>query len=103
MNGPRVDVQRLLKVLLLSMVLPLTAITFIDYFVGFWPFLTIISLTIILPIGTLITSHAALTEMNKVIAEVALPDGDDLDNGMIEPKMHGAETIDAGEGSSPCF
>ena len=96
MNGPRVDVQRLLKVLFLSMVLTLSVVILIDYFVGTWPFLTIISLALILPIGTLFGSRAALAEMNKVIAEVAPPDDDNVDSNVVD-----AEIIDAGESLNP--
>ncbi len=98
MNGPRVDVRRLLKVLLLSMLLPLGAMIVLDYFVGTWPFLTIISLAVILPIGTLLTSRAALTEMNKVIAEVAPPDDDDVDRDMIDAEI--VETDESSNSSS---
>ncbi len=96
MNGPRIDIQRLLQVLFLSMLLPLSVMILLDYLVGFWPFLTIISLTIILPIGTLLTSRAVLIEMNKVIAEVAPLDGDNVDSYMID-----VETFDAGEHANP--
>ena len=98
MDGPRVDVRRLLKVLLLSMLLPLGAMTVLDYFVGTWPFLTIISLAVILPIGTLLTSRAALTEMNRVIAEVAPPDDDDVDRDMIDAEI--VETDESSNSSS---
>jgi hypothetical protein len=80
MNGPRVDVKRLLRVLFFSTVLPLSAMTLFDYYSGLWPVLTLFSLVIILPIGTFLTSHAALDEMNKVIAEVAPLESDDIDD-----------------------
>ncbi len=58
--------------------------------------MTIISLALILPIGTLFGSRAALAEMNKVIAEVAPPDDDNVDGNVID-----AGIVDAGESSNP--
>lgn len=57
----------------MSALVPLSVLMLIDYYAGWWPVLTLFSLLIILPIGALFTSRAALDEMNKVIAEVAPP------------------------------
>lgn len=83
MNAARVDVWRLIRVLFFSTLLPLSTMMLVDYYSGLWPVLTIFSLIIILPIGTLLTSRAALDEMNKVIAKVAPPDSVDVDNRTI--------------------
>ena len=80
MNGPRVDVKRLLRVLFFSTVLPFSEMLILDYYSGLWPVLALFSVVIILPIGTFLTSRAALDEMNKVIAEVAPPESDDIDD-----------------------
>ena len=80
MNGPRVDVHRLLRVLFFSTVFPLSVMLLLDYYSELWPVLALFSLVIILPIGTFLTSRAALDEMNKVIAEVAPPESDDIDD-----------------------
>ena len=79
MNGPRVDVKRLLRVLFFSTVFPFSVMLLVDYYSGLWPVLALFSLVIILPIGTFLTSRAALDEMNKVIAEVAPTESDEID------------------------
>ena len=57
----------------MSALVPLGILMLIDHYAGWWPVLTLFSLLIVLPIGALFTSRAALDEMNKVIAEVAPP------------------------------
>ena len=74
MKAPRVDVRRLLLILLLIVMLPLTGALMFDLALGSWPLLTIFGAVIVLPAGTFFLSRAALNEMNKVIAEVAPPD-----------------------------
>ena len=80
MNGPRVDVKRLFRVLFFSTVLPFSVMLLLDYSSGLWPILALFSVVIVLPIGTFFTSRAALDEMTKVIAEVAPPESDDIDD-----------------------
>ena len=71
MQTPRVDVRRLLRVLLLAGVFPLTALILTDLAVGLWPILTIFGTAVVLPLGSFLVSRAALDEFNKVIEEVA--------------------------------
>lgn len=74
MKAPRVDVRRLLLILLLVVMLPLTVALLLDLALGSWPLLTVFCALLVLPAGTFFLSRAALNEMNKVIEEVAPPD-----------------------------
>ena len=64
----------------MSALIPLSVLMLIDYYAGWWPVLTLFSLLIVLPIGALFTSRAALDEMNKVIAEVAPPAAEETES-----------------------
>ena len=75
MTAPRVDVRRLLLILLLGVMLPSTML--IDIALGTWPLLTLFCVMIALPVGTFFMSRAALHEMNKVIEVVAPPDDEE--------------------------
>ena len=77
----------------MSALIPLSVLMLIDYYAGWWPVLTLLSLVVFLPIGALFTSRAALDEMNKVIAQVAPPapeDTDDFDPGANDAGTNGA-------------
>ena len=78
MKAPRVDVRRLLLILVLVVMLPLTIALLLDIAVGSWPLLTLFCAVIVLPVGTFFMSRAALNEMNKVIEVVAPPDDDEF-------------------------
>lgn len=89
MQTPRVDVRRLLRVLLFAGVLPLTALILIDLAVGLWPILTIFGAAVVLPLGSFLVSRAALDEFNRVIEEVA-PLEDALEEEALEDELAGS-------------
>ena len=80
MSEARLNVRRLVSVLLLGVVLPICAALLIDFSLGTLPIATIAALVIFLPLGAIWLSRVSLSELDRVIAEVA-PDNaisDDL-------------------------
>ena len=71
MQEPRVDIRRLLRVLLFAGIVPLIFLIWIDLASGYWPIFTLAGIAIFLPLGSFLVGRAALDEMNKVIDEVA--------------------------------
>ena len=78
MQEPRVDIRRLLRVLLIAGIMPLTFLIWIDLASGYWPIFTLAGIAIFLPLGSFLVGRAALDEMNKVIEQVA-PLGEESD------------------------
>jgi hypothetical protein len=71
MQEPRVDIYRLLRILLLAGIVPLVFLVALDLASGLWPILTLFGAVIFLPLGSYLVGRAALDEMNRVIEEVA--------------------------------
>ena len=87
MSEVRVDVQRLFVVLLLGVVLPISLALIVDLSLGTLPVATIAALVICLPLGAIWLSRVSMSELDRVIAEVA-PE-DDLS---AQPATDGDET-----------
>lgn len=85
MQEPRVDTQRLLRVLLFTGIIPLTLLIWVDLASGYWPIFTLAGIAIFLPLGSFLVGRAALDEIKKVIDEVA-PLEDELDEGAIDDR-----------------
>ena len=83
-QSPRVDVRRLLRVLHLAGLLPLTVLIWLDLISGLWPILTLFGTAIFLPLGSFLVSRTALEEMNKVIKEVAPLEEDSAEADLAE-------------------
>lgn len=67
----RINIQRLLRGIISSLLLPVTVAILIDLQVGWFPLLTIGATIIFIPLSTVIVIRAALSEMEQVIQKVA--------------------------------
>ncbi len=67
----RINVQRLLRSVVVSLVLPLTLAVLIDMQFGWFPLVTIGATVIFIPLATFIVTRAALSEMDQVIQKLA--------------------------------
>ena len=67
----RINIQRLLRSVLTTLVLPLTLAMLIDLQFGWFPFVTIGATVIFIPLSTFIVIRAALFEMDQVIQKLA--------------------------------
>ena len=68
---PRVNSGRLLKILLVSAIVPLSLLLLLDVVSGLLPLLTLVGLLIFIPAGSFFIVRAALDEFSQVIEEVA--------------------------------
>lgn len=87
MPSARIDTQRLIKSVLLWLIVPLGVCVFIDVSTGLFPWLTIASSIVVLPLASLMVTRAALAEFAKVIQEVA-PDEADSDESEFSDDEH---------------
>lgn len=69
----RIDLRRLLTLLLVWVVMPLALTFSLDLLLDTLPILTIVGLLIAVPVGGYFVMRAALQEMDRVIAQVAPP------------------------------
>lgn len=67
----RLNVRRLLLSLLSTFVLPMLFAIFVDFQVGMFPWLTIIASLVFIPLSTFVVIRAALSEMDRLIEEIA--------------------------------
>lgn len=67
----RINIQRLLRSVVVSLVLPLTLAVLIDLQFGWFPLVTIGATVIFMPLSTVVVIRAALSEMDQVIQELA--------------------------------
>jgi hypothetical protein len=66
-----VNVRRLSKTLFISFLLPLSFALLMDVILGTTPLVTVLGLLVVFPVGGFFVIRAALSEMDKVIQEVA--------------------------------
>ena len=71
MEHVRINVRRLLILLLGSLVLPLAGIVALDLLVGSMPWLTIGGSLIFIPLSTVLITRATLAELDMVIEKLA--------------------------------
>lgn len=69
----QIDWRKLLLPTLFVMVLPMTTAIVLDKWLGTLPFITIAAILICFPLSTFLVTRIALSEMDRVIAEVAPP------------------------------
>ncbi|MBX3011490.1 MAG: hypothetical protein KF832_08270 [Caldilineaceae bacterium] len=67
----RINIQRLLRSLLVSFIFPLTGVILIDLQFGWFPLVTSGAMVIFVPLATYVVTRAALSEMAQVIQKVA--------------------------------
>jgi hypothetical protein len=67
----RINIQRLLRSVVVSLVFPLTLAVLIDMQVGWFPWITMGAAVIFIPLSTVIVVRAALSELDQVIQRVA--------------------------------
>jgi hypothetical protein len=69
----RIDWRKLLLPFLFIMVLPTISAMLVDFWLGSRPFATIIAIIVCFPAATVVVTKNALSEMDRVIAEVVPP------------------------------
>jgi len=67
----RINVQRLLRSVVVSLLLPITLAVLMDMQFGWFPLVTIGATVIFIPLSTFIVIRAALSEMDQVIQKLA--------------------------------
>ncbi len=67
----RINIRRLLFALALSFVLPILIALFLDWQFGLFPWLTIGTNLVCIPLATVIVIRVALSEMDLLIQEIA--------------------------------
>jgi hypothetical protein len=72
-DAPQIDWRKLLVPTLFVMVLPTITAIIVDKWYGSFPFITIAAIIICFPLSTFLVTRIALSEMDRVIAEVAPP------------------------------
>lgn len=75
----RINVQRLLRSVIGSLVLPLIVAVLVDMQFGWFPLVTIGATVIFIPLSTFIVIRAALSEMDQVIQKLAPLDALDIE------------------------
>lgn len=88
MQTVRIDVRRLAKALLFTLVLPLSLAIVLDLSLDTMPVATIAASVVCIPLASVFVIRAALSELDKVIQAVAPPEPATLE----QP----AETAEAG-------
>ncbi|MCB0070086.1 MAG: hypothetical protein KDE20_01455 [Caldilineaceae bacterium] len=76
---PRVNTKRLLTVLLLAGVMPLSLLIGLDVLLGWMPLLTLVGLVIFIPLGSFLVIRTALEEFSRIIEDVAPVEPDETD------------------------
>ena len=76
---PRVNTKRLLTVLLLAGVIPLSLLIGLDVLLGWVPLLTLVGLVIFIPLGSFLVIRTALEEFSRIIEDVAPVEPDETD------------------------
>lgn len=69
----RINVQRLLRGLVTSLIAPLLLAILFDWQLGWFPLITIGATIIFIPLSTVVVVRAALAELDQVIQQVAPP------------------------------
>lgn len=77
---PRINLKRLVTVLLLSGVVPLSLLIALDIVVGWLPLLTIVGLLIFVPLGSFLVVRTALEEFTRIIDDAAPAEPEDKDD-----------------------
>lgn len=78
-TAERVNIKRLLTVLLVSGVIPLSLLIAVDVLAGWVPLLTLVGLLIFIPLGSFLVIRTALEEFSRIIEDVAPADPDESD------------------------
>lgn len=69
----RINIRRLLRSLITSLIAPMVLAVFIDMQIGWFPLITIGATVIFIPLSTIVVVRAALAEMEQLIQKVAPP------------------------------
>lgn len=67
----RINVQRLLRGLVTSLIAPLLLAILFDWQLGWFPLITIGATVIFIPLSTVVVVRAALAELDQIIQQVA--------------------------------
>jgi hypothetical protein len=86
MHTKRINLWLLTRLFFLVLVLPCTAALAADLLLGTLPFVTIAAIVIFFPTAAIVISRTALSELDRVIAEVAPLSGSTAEQGSDAPK-----------------
>lgn len=67
----RINIRRLLRSLVTSLIAPMALAVFIDMQIGWFPLITIGATVIFIPLSTVIVVRAALAELERIVQQVA--------------------------------
>ncbi len=73
---PRINTRKLAIIFVLGLLLPVGGALAIDLIVGSLPIVTIVASVIFFPIAAILISRTALSELDRVIQEVAPPEAE---------------------------
>ena len=71
MQTPRINVGKLSRLFIVSLVLPFGAVVVVDQLLETAPLLTVMGIAVCFPLASFVVMRAALREMGRVIDEVA--------------------------------
>ena len=71
MQTKRINIRRLTLGVLVSLVLPLVIVVLLDLNLGLTPLLTIVASVVLIPLSSVIVIRSVLSELDRVIQEVA--------------------------------
>ncbi|MCX6045090.1 MAG: hypothetical protein NT075_08250 [Chloroflexi bacterium] len=71
MDNTRINIQRLSMSILITLLLPLVLAVLVDYSLGWMPWTTIGASLVFIPLSTIVVTRATLSELDKVIRQVA--------------------------------
>jgi hypothetical protein len=71
MQTKRINIRRLTLGVLVSLVLPLVIVVLLDLNLGLTPLLTIVASVVLIPLSSIIVIRSVLSELDRVIQEVA--------------------------------
>lgn len=76
----RINIRRLLRSLVTSLIAPMALAVFIDMQIDWFPLITIGATVIFIPLSTIVVVRAALAELEQLIQQVAPlpPKADDI-------------------------
>jgi hypothetical protein len=83
MDNTRINIQRLLMSILITLLLPLALAVLVDYSLGWMPWTTIGASLIFIPLSTIVVTRATLSELDKIIRQVAPVEPE---NGVTNPE-----------------
>ncbi len=91
----RINVHRVAKTLLLTLVIPVSAAILIDVFTGTLPVMTIVASLLCIPLSSVVVGRTLVAEMDRVISIVAPEAPDEETEDRESENERGVALLDA--------